>query len=170
MVFMLTSELTTSLIIVAIVIFAIGRQVMPQRIRRLSFVFLPLVAAYEAYRSLPRPVIPIPQIVECVILVAAALAVGVVQSAYTRVYFKNNQLYMQGGFVTLIAWVALMIIRFIVAFMFQGVSVFTSYHNFEWILWAAVAAAFGSRSLILYMRHPEIAKALAEERANRRRR
>lgn len=52
--------------------------------------------------------------------------------------------------------------------MFQGVSLFTSFQNFEWILWAAVAAAFGSRSLILYMRHPEIAQVLAEERANRR--
>ena len=164
-----THELTITLLAIAIVIFAIWRQVMPQKIRRLQFVILPLIAAYEAYRSLPRPTIPITEIVECLLILAAAFAVGSIQAAYTRVYHKNNQLYMQGGLITLIAWIALMFIRVIVALIFQGFSFFTSFHNFEWILWAAVAVAFGSRSLILYMKHPEIAQALMEERANKRR-
>ncbi|KIL38107.1 hypothetical protein SD70_28570 [Gordoniibacillus kamchatkensis] len=165
-----TNGVIITLIIIGAVIIAIIRQVMPQRIRLLPFVILPAIAGYESYRSLPRPTIPIGQIVECLLIVVAAVMAGAIQAAFTRVYYKSNQLYMCGGFVSLIAWVVLMFFRFIIGLFFQGFGMFTSYQSFEWILWAGVAATFGTRSIILYMKHPEIGGALAEERASRRRR
>jgi hypothetical protein len=163
-----TQELSTTLIIIAVVIFAIIRQVMPQKIRMLSFVILPAIAAYEAYKLLPRPIIPVSQMVECLLIVVAGVVIGAIQATATNVYYKDNQLYMCGGFVSLFSWIAFMFIRFIISFAFQGFSSFTSFKNFEWILWAGIAVAFGSKSLILYMKHPEIGQALATERANKR--
>lgn len=163
-----TNELTTTLIILAIVIVAIVRQVMPQKIRRVLFIFLPLIAAYEAYRFLPRPQIPITEIVEGLFIACAALVVGSIQALNTRVYYKNNQLYMQGGIVSLFAWVFLMFFRAFIGFVFQGPQFFTSFHDFEWMIWVALTVVFGSRSLILYFKHPEIANALSNEQTIKR--
>ncbi len=165
-----TQEILITLIAIAVVIFAIARQVMPQQVRRLGFIVLPALAAYESYRSLPTPNIPVSQMVECLLVVLAALVAGSIQAAFTRVYYHGNRLYMRGGMVSLIAWVALMLVRSIIGLIFQGTSLFTSFNNFEWMLWAAIAVAFGSRNAILYMKHPEIGEALAGERANRRQR
>jgi hypothetical protein len=163
-----TNGLSTTLIIIAVVIFTIIRQIMPQKIQILSFVILPAIAAYEAYKLLPRPIIPVNQIVECLLIVIAGLVIGAIQAMATSVYYKDNQLYMRGGLVSLFSWIAFMFIRFIISFVFQGFSTFTSFKSFEWILWAGIAVAFGSRSFILYRKHPEIGRALATERANKR--
>jgi membrane protein CcdC involved in cytochrome C biogenesis len=163
-----THELIITLIIIGAVIFAIARQVMPQQVRLLPFVFFPAIAAYESYRLLPRPIIPVSQIVECLLIVVVGLVVGAIQATTTRVYHKDNKLYMNGGLVSLISWLALMFIRFIISFIFHGFGLFTSFQSFEWIIWAAFAVTFGSRSLILYMRYPEIGQALAAEQANKR--
>lgn len=165
-----THEIFITLLIIAAVIFAIVRQVMPQQVRRIGFIILPALAAYEAYKSFPRPTIPVNQMVEFLMIGMAALVVGVVQAQFTHVYFKGDLLYMRGGIESLIAWIALMFVRFIIGLTFQGVSLFSSFHSFEWILWAAVAVAFGTRSIVLYMKHPEIGQALAEEKARKRHR
>lgn len=163
-----TQETFITLIVIAAVVFAIARQVMPRQVRRTGFIVLPALAAYEAYRSFPRPFVPASQIVECLLTVAVALAAGILQAAFTRVYVQENRLYMRGGVVTLVAWAALMLARLIIGLIFQGPGLFTSFNKFEWILWVEIAVTFGSRSAILYMKHPEIGAALAEARANRR--
>lgn len=164
-----TQQIVITMAVTAAVVFSVARQVMPRQVRRTGFIVLPALAAYEAYRSLPQPYIPVRQLIECLLTVAAAFAAGAVQAAFTRVYVRGNQLYTQGGAVTLAAWIALILVRLIIGLIFQGPALFTSFNHFEWILWAEVAAAFGSRSVILYWKHPEIGRALAAERANRRR-
>ena len=164
-----THEIFITVIAIAAVIFAIARQVMPRQVKRTGFIVLPALAAYEAYRSLPQPYISASQMVECLLTVAAALAAGAIQAAFTRVYVQDNRLYMQGGGVTLTAWISLMLVRLFIGLIFQGTGLFTSYSHFEWIMWTEIAVAFGSRSLILYWKHPEIGTALSEERDNRRR-
>ena len=165
-----THELIITLIIIGAVIFAIVRQVMPQQVRVLPFVVFPLAAAYESYKLLPRPIIPGNQIIECMLVIIVGVAAGYFQATYTRVYYKGIQLYMCGGKVSLIVWIAVMLLRLIIEVLFQGISMFTSFRSFEWILWATVSATLGSRSIILYLKHPEIGKVLADERANRHKR
>ncbi len=164
-----THELIITLIIIGAVIYAMARQVMPQQVRLLSFIVFPAIAAYETYKLLPRPIIPFNQIVECMLIILVGLAAGTIQAAYTRVYYKDSKLYMCGGKVSLIAWLAVMFLRLIVELIFQGFNMFTSSNSFLWILWAAIAATFGSRSIFLYLKHPEIGNVLTEERAAKNR-
>jgi len=165
-----TQEITITLIIIAVLIFAIFIQVRPQRVYRLRFVILPALAAYEAYTSLPKPTIPVNQIFECLLIIIAALAAGAIQARFTRVYYQGDHLYICGGIVSLLAWIGLLLARFIIGLTFQGFSFFTSFQNYEWMMWIAVAVIFGSKNLILYMKHREIGESLIHDRNNRRQR
>ena len=55
--------------------------------------------------------IPSYQIVEFLLIAMVAVLAGVVQAMNTRVFSKNNQLYSQGNTITLISWIALVLIR-----------------------------------------------------------
>ena len=160
-----THDILITFVIIAAVIFAIGRQIMPQQVHPRRLVIFPLIAAYEAYHVLPST-IPPSQFIECLFVVIAALVAGAVQAILTRVYFKANQLYMRGGWATLVAWLGMFFVRFVIHMLFEGGFSYT--RQSEWILWVAIAVTFGTRSLILYMKHPEIQQILGNERSSKR--
>lgn len=116
---------------------------------------------------LPHPVIPAIQIAECLVTVLVAVIAGAVQGLSARVFYRGNELYVQGGIRALAAWLGLFVCRIIIDVSFQGPHFLQSFSAVQWILWTAVAVTLGTRSLILFMRHPEIGAALAQGRGRR---
>jgi membrane protein CcdC involved in cytochrome C biogenesis len=162
---MSTDQLLMIIKTVLIIIYALSRQVREQEVKKFSFIIFPILAAYEAYKLIPRTIIPLNQIVEIILIVVAGLVVGGIQSAYTRVYCKEDKVYTKGGKETLIAWISLVIFRVIVRAFFKATS---SYSNdATWLLYGGVAINFGFRNLILYLKHPEIGKYIAIEESEK---
>ncbi|WP_019909438.1 CcdC protein domain-containing protein [Paenibacillus sp. HW567] len=165
----MSANILITLLIAGVVIYAILRQLRPQEAKRFPLVIMPFLAFYQAYKSLPVAGVPQYQIVEFLLIGAAALIAGIIQAANTRVYHQDNKLYLQGNTITLIAWLALIAIRFGVNYIFKSYNTADT-HYVMWILWAAMGISFGVRSLILYKRFPHIGEFLSQNSRRSRRR
>jgi hypothetical protein len=163
-----THDLLMAVLVLAIIVFAIARQTLPRRVSRIQFLIVPIIALYEAYHSLPHVTIPLRDGLECVFVLITALIAGSIQALTVRVYYKESVLYTQGGWMTIIAWLGFAVARTLIGIVFQGADYFSSYGSHSWIIWTGVAVTFGTRSAILYLRHPEIRHALTKEQVDRR--
>lgn len=162
-----TQALSTVLIVAIVLIWAIGRQVLPRRVTRVPFVVLPIVGLFEMTRYLPHPTIPANQLAECVVSVLLSAVAGLLQGLVTNVYTAaDGQVYMRGGWKYLVLWLGLIATRLIVGFLFNGASF--HYESVLWIIWADLAVVWGVRGILLYTRYPEIRTQLANASANRR--
>lgn len=163
-----THDIVMSVVIVLIVIFVIARQVFPKRITWLTFIGLPIFAGYEAIHNLPHPTIPPMEAVECAVTIVLSIAAGVIQARDTRLVTRQDGLYYQGGVVYIATWFGLILARMLTALLFQGAQGVAQFSQHEWMLFADVAVAWGTRSLLLCIRHPEIIPHLQQQRDHRR--
>lgn len=145
---------TVTLIIIAVFVYAIARQFMAKPVRRLGFIIFPLLALCEAMASFPKTAVPAGQAAECAAMVALALAAAAIQAAFTEVFYKNDRLYLRSKPVAIVTWAAYFVIRLSMRFVFGGTE--------EWVTWLGMAVILGGRGIMLYIRHPEIGRALAQ--------
>ncbi|GFZ32168.1 hypothetical protein CSC2_26940 [Clostridium zeae] len=150
------NQLTTIVIVIALSIYIISQQLGERKVRKLTFILIPLFAIYETYNFMPKSIIPSNQLVQVMLTVLVGFIAGVIQSKYTKIYYKENKLYMRGGKEALIAWISLVLFRFLIRTIFNGINTNTSFQASEWILYAGIAASFGFRSIFLYLKHPQI--------------
>ena len=164
-----TQVLTTSVLVIAVFIFAIGRQVLPRRPSRLMFLAMPILGLVEAYDSLPPHYVPAAQIAECLVSAAVSALAGYLQARVTRVYAgADGQVRMRGGWMYIGVWIALIALRLLILIAFNGALAGVSLQSSEWILWFDLAVVWGTRSALLFARYPEIRAQFASDRAARR--
>lgn len=146
-------DLATTLIVIAAFVYAIAKQFMAKPVKAFSFAIVPLLALYEVFDSLPKAAVPKSQIAECAVMVLMALAAAILQAAFTEVFYQGERLCMRSKPVAVITWAAYFLIR---------IGLRLLYHSREsWMMWLGMAVIFGVRSFILYLRFPEIGKALS---------
>ncbi|QSO53946.1 DUF1453 family protein [Alicyclobacillus curvatus] len=163
-----TSHLVTTLVIVLIILFVIARQLFPKRVTRMTLYGLPILAAYGAIRSLPYPTIPPSEVVEAAVTILLSMLAGYLQTRDTKLIQRPDGIYYRGGWIYVTTWFGLLIARFLVEISFQGIQGVTNVSSHEWILYLDVAIAWGMRSLMLVLRHPEILTEVRRQRAARR--
>jgi len=159
---MLTQPMVQSVLITAAVVYFIVRQVTPRPPSRLRLYILPILAIYEAYQSLPRPEVPKIQLLECLLSILVAIVFGFLQARYTKVYQENGVWLLRGDWRYLVTWLLLLVGRLLVAWGFSAM--FGESTMIEWILWTEVAVVWGTRSLLLLRRYPELIPALKRNR------
>jgi hypothetical protein len=153
-----------TLVIIAGVIIVIMRQIKTKRVKRLDFLIIPIFAAVKAYTDMPHA-LSSNIIAELIATSLFALGIGAWQGFVTDVYSQGDVLYTKCGIQYLISWICLIFGRIIIKLLFEGS--FTNFSGGEWLIWAGIAITWGTRSGILHVRHPEIGKALSEEKRNR---
>lgn len=146
----------------AALIYFIIRQVTPQRPSRLRFYILPIVGLFFAYKNLPHPV-PESQLWDAVTSVGISIPFGFMQAYFTRLYESGGEWLMQGDWRYVASWLALLLLRIVIAMAFGGGT-----HGAEtaasWIIALEVAAIWGVRSVVLQLRYPQLQRVLAEGR------
>lgn len=155
-------DFLTTLIIVALFLYAIVKQFLAKPIRKFSFVIFPLLALYEAYDSYPKITVSNNQFNECAVIIALAFASAVIQALNTEVFYKDNRLYMRSKIIAVLTWAVYFFVRIGLRFVFNSTG--------TWIMWLGIAVIFGARSLILLIKYPEIGQALSERPLRYRRR
>lgn len=158
------SNVGTALLVIAIIVWVVFRQLRPKPVKKIFFVILPLLALYEMYQTFPQSSVPVSQWIECILVVIAALIAGTIQAWHSKVYMQNQIVYVQGTAITLITWASFIIVRLGLGFAFGEFA--TGYHRIQWILWAGIAVIFATRSLILYAKFPEIKHVFASSKVN----
>jgi hypothetical protein len=153
-----------TLVIIAGVIFVIVRQTMPKRVKRLDFLIIPIFAVVKVYTDMPH-VLSWNLSAELIVTSLFALGIGIWQGIVTDVYNQGGVLYTKSGMQYLISWICLIFGRIIIKILFE--ESFSNFSGGEWLIWAGIAITWGVRSGILYVRYPEIGKALSEEKRNR---
>lgn len=148
------SHLFTALCVIAIIVFIVSRQLRAKPVKKWTFVILPILAMYEVFQTFPREAVPTSQWIECILVVVGAFVAGTIQAWYSKVYVQNHVVYIKGTTITLITWSAFIAFRVLLGFAFGEFS--TGFHRIPWILWIGIAVIFGTRSLILYAKSPEI--------------
>jgi len=148
------SNVGTALLVICIIVWVVFRQLRPKPVKKLLFVALPLLAVYEVYQTFPQQSVPITQWIECILVITMALIAGTIQAWYSKVYIQNHIVYVQGTAITLMTWVSFIIVRLSLGFAFGEFA--TGYHRVQWILWIGIAVIFATRSLILYVKFPEV--------------
>lgn len=156
-----TQSLITSVLVLALLIYFIVRQVSPRRPTRFRFYFMPIVGLIEAYQNFPRPNIPLIQVIECLISIAIGIGFGVLQARYTRVYESNNEWVMRGDWKYVVSWILLFVVRAAIMVLFGSVE-HTKYLAVEWIIWVEIAVVWGVRSIVLHIRYPQLKEILAK--------
>jgi membrane protein CcdC involved in cytochrome C biogenesis len=154
------------ILIAALVIWVIFRQLRARKVSRLQMILLPLIAAYEAFQTRPQ-VIEHQTWTEFAVTIMLAIAVGFGQAYTTRIMYKDGVLYTKGGAAYLILWIVLLAGRILIKLGFEGVDGLRNMHSKEWLIFAGIAIAWGLRSLLLYVRHPEIRAELGKSRRER---
>lgn len=147
-------NLLTTLIAVVVFIYVIVKQFMAKPVRMFGFVIVPLLALYKVYDSFPKTDIPKSQMVECVIMFCLALASAIIQAMFTEVFYQDDRLYMRSKLVAVVTWAIYFLVRIGLRFLYHSTG--------SWMMWLGMAVIFGVRSLILYIRFPEIGKTLSQ--------
>ena len=150
------------LLIVAAAVLFIARQFVPRPVSRFSLVIVPAALAYLAWRSVPAS-IPPAQSLELIANVAVGLGGGLWQGAATRVYEKGGVWWMRGGAGYLLAWAGLLVARLVLRVAFEGPAGLSgaTFMATMWMTYLDVAVAWGVRSAVVYLRHPQIGAGLA---------
>lgn len=162
---MSTHALTTTLIVLAIIVFVIVRQLRPRKLSRFSFIGMPIIALIAASQNLPHPTIPPIEVLECAVTIVVGIACGAVQAFFTRVFEQDGEWYAQGGWPYLATWVVLIAVRLLISLIF-GLVAHVSMHT-TWIIWVDIAAAWGMRAFVLYLRHPHLGAVIARSNSRR---
>ena len=151
-----------ALLLAAAAVVFIARQFLPRRVSRLSLVILPAALAYFALRSMPAAVPPA-QSLELIANVAIGLAGGLWQASATHVYERDGAWWMRGGAGYLLAWIALLAARMALRLAFEGPAGAwgAGAMSSMWMIYLDAAVAWGVRSAVVYLRHPQIGSALA---------
>ena len=147
-------NLATTLIVIAAFVYAITKQFMAKPVKAFSFAIVPLLALYEVFDSLPKTAATKSQMAECAVMVFLALAAAILQAAFTEVFYQGERLTMRSKPVAVITWAVYFLIRIGLRFFYQSKE--------SWMMWLGMAVIFGARSFILYLRFPEIGKALSQ--------
>lgn len=147
-------NLMTTLIAVAVLIYAIAKQFMAKPVKLFGFVVVPLIALYKVYDSFPKTTVPQSQMAECTVMVVLALAAAVIQAMFTEVFYQDERLYMRSKLVAVVTWAAYFLVRIGLRYLYRSTE--------SWMVWLGMAVIFAVRSLILYLRFPEIGKALSQ--------
>lgn len=155
-------DFVTTLIIVAVIVYAIVKQFMAKPVRRSGFVIFPLLALVEACESYRKAAVTQQQLLECAAMIALALAAAAVQAINTEIFYQDNQLYMRSKIIAVVTWAAYFLARVGLRLVFPKTG--------EWIIWLGIAVIFGARSVILMMKYPEITQALSRRSGRHRRR
>ena len=147
--------LTMTVIIGLVLIWAIVRQVLPRRVNRFPFIFLPIIGIFEAVQSLPQPVIPVSQLLEAAVAISISIVIGAWQAHVTTVYTESDgQVYMRGGWIYLLLWIFLFASRIVTDIVFPHPG--KSFSSVTWIIWSELAVVWGVRGIVLYLKHPEV--------------
>lgn len=166
---MSTSTLFTTLIVVAIVIYGISRQISEKEVKRFAFLIFPVICLYQAYTLLPKNIIPKEDLIQCLIAVIIGLIASTIQAFYTKVYYKeDHKLYMRGGIITLSVWIASLVLRLVIKVSFEGVDSLLVSEGPEWVTFVGMAVTFACRSFILHLKYPEVKQYLAKEKGEGR--
>lgn len=162
----------TPLLIIAAVVFVILRQFRARKVSMIGFILLPIIAAYEAFNSMPKTLSPTGW-AELAATVLLAVITGVCQGLFTRLEMRNAVLYIKGGVINFVLWVILLGGRLTIRFFFEGPQGFRNYGSSEWLIFVGIALSWGIRSFVLFRLHPEIGQALnlgTRRRSNEKRR
>lgn len=163
---MSSHSLLFSLLLLALLIILIIRQVSPRRPTRFRFYFMPVVGLIAAYQNLPHPV-PNRQVLECLISVFIGIGFGILQANYTKVYqLQSGNWVMKGDWRYVVSWLVLFVVRAGIMFLFSSAE-HTKDLTVEWIIWVEIAVVWGMRSLVLHIRYPEL-KSILAKRSNRK--
>ncbi|CAB1245698.1 conserved membrane protein of unknown function [Ruminococcaceae bacterium BL-4] len=152
-------DATTTLIIIAVIAYAIVKQFMAKPVRTFGFIVFPLLALYEACKDFPKLPVPEHQLIECAVMLALAFIAAAIQATNTEVFFKDNQLYTRGKLIAVLTWAGYFLVRIAMRYIWSD--------STEWMTWLGMAVTFGTRSLFLYIKHPEIGKALLRRSSRR---
>ncbi|HVB10035.1 MAG TPA: hypothetical protein VNM16_06670 [Bacillota bacterium] len=157
------SEAALILLVVAGVVWFIGRQVLPQRVSRGTLVLLPLGLVYLAARAVPAHV-PTAQIIELFASLAVSVACGLCQARLTRVFADEaGTWWMQGGLAYLLSWAVFLGARLALRLLAEGPAGVwgAGLQASLWITCLDLGVAGGVRSAATYLRHPQIGAAVA---------
>ncbi len=147
-------NLATTLIVIAAFVYAIAKQFMAKPVKAFGFAIIPLLALYKVFDSLPKAAVPKSQMTECAVMAFLALAAALIQASFTEVFYQGDRLYMRSKPVAVITWAVYFLIRIGLRFFYHS--------SASWMMWLGMAVIFGARSFILYLRFPEIGKALSQ--------
>ncbi len=164
-----TSTLYTTIIVIAVVIYGISQQISEKEVKRFAFLIFPVVCLYQAYTLLPKTIIPKEDLIQCLIAVIIGLIASSLQGLFTKIYYKeDNKLYMKGGIITLIIWIASFVLRIAVKVAVEGSDALSLSQGPEWISFAGMAVTFACRSFILHVRYPEVKEFLEKQKSEGR--
>ncbi len=152
-----------SILLFALLIYFIIRQVTPRKPSRFRFYFMPVVGVIMAYQYLPKPMVPMSQVADAVVSCAIGIVFGILQARYTRIYETDGVWMMKGDWRYLLTWVVLLIVRAAVAILFGHMG-HTNNMVIEWIIWLEIAVVWGVRSLVLHARYPQLRAILAKKK------
>lgn len=143
------------LIGLALFVFFIIRQLTPRRPSRLRFYFLPLIALYWSYHTLPHPV-PSIEIWTTVISVGISVPFAIMQAYFTRLYEKDGQWVMQGDWRYLVSWLIIFALQVVIALVLHQPTL-------TWEIALGIAVVWGMRSVVLHLRYPQLSAILARK-------
>ncbi len=138
-----------------IFVFFIIRQVTPRRPSRLRFYFLPLIALYWAYHTLPHPV-PRVEVWTTVISVGLSIPFAIMQAYFTRLYEQDSHWVMQGDWRYLMTWFVILALQGAIALAFKEPTL-------TWEISLGIAVVWGIRSVVLHLRYPQLSGILARK-------
>jgi hypothetical protein len=150
------------LVAVGAVLWVIARQLLPQRITRISLVVLPVALAYAAARGMPASISG-PVMAELLASLAVSVACGLWQARVTEVYAgPDGTWWMRGGWSYLLAWAVFIAARLLLRLAVEGPAGAwgAGVGPALWMTGLDVAVAWGVRSAIIYLRHPQIGAAV----------
>lgn len=144
------------LVVVAVAIWFLARQVLPRRISWLMLAVTPVALIYFGVRQVPTGPVSGHQLVDLAAEIAVGLACGLWQARVTAVYASDGRWYMRGGWRYLLGWVVALCADGVLAVALEGLS---GLAGSTWIFLLGGAATWGARTAVLIVRHPEILQA-----------
>lgn len=152
----LLSEGLIGVLIALGIAFAIFRQLRPRRASLRSFILIPAVAVYALVQSWPQTPPTGAIELELIVTVLICAGIGYWQAAATQVLQRADGLFLKGGASYLLAWVALLAVRFGLRYLFEGAQGLAHMNESMWLVWVEVAVAWISRNAFVLWLHPEV--------------
>ncbi|GLI09798.1 hypothetical protein YDYSG_58310 [Paenibacillus tyrfis] len=156
------------LIILAVVIVLIIRQLIPKKVDGFDLLGLPIMAIIRTYAGLPDKLDGL-IIGELISLLALGAVVGYWQAKKTKVFYRDNQLCTVGGYPYIIGWIAMLAGRVIILLLFNFSALVSSFDAgqellaneiariaADWLIWSTITASSILYSLTLYRNHSGI--------------
>ncbi|GMX60579.1 hypothetical protein Elgi_72260 [Paenibacillus elgii] len=142
------------LIILAVVIVLIIRQLIPKKVDGFDLLGLPIMAIIRTYAGLPDKLDGL-IIGELLSLLALGAIVGYWQAKKTKVFYRDNQLCTVGGYPYIIGWIAMLAGRVIILLLFNFSNEIARIAA-DWLIWSTITASSILYSLTLYRNHSGI--------------